>query len=311
MSLLVSGVRFRSGIGVASSRHLTLALGDNYGSAFHTVTSATATTVVGRSDDARFITTVARCGGSRAATTKQPWLPSANGAVSWPPPSPVAALLAQTTRALATDGVEFRDGKPTLAHAKKIPRTFAAMTNDQVLHFAEMGIPEACRECVVRDIMDVDQVEYDEAMKTFQKVAATNREGMIAAAIPFYLGFGAAFSAAFVSVPMVFDLSTVTWFNEHYVTTDLPEPKDLETVLEVGAWSWNWMEPVLGHISFFLLCMQFSRSQLRNLGIRPYFNWQRARRANYLIRSYPQYDAEFLGNFSRSEKLVGSHFLSD
>jgi hypothetical protein len=36
------------------------------------------------------------------------------------------------------------------------------MTNEQVLHFAELSIPEACRECVVRDIMSVDRVEYDE-----------------------------------------------------------------------------------------------------------------------------------------------------
>ena len=35
-------------------------------------------------------------------------------------------------------------------------------TNDQILHFAELGIPEACRECIIRDVMTVDQIEYDE-----------------------------------------------------------------------------------------------------------------------------------------------------
>lgn len=57
---------------------------------------------------------------------------------------------------------QFRDGKPTLDYAKSLPKTFATMTNEQVLHFAELSVPEACRECVVRDIMSVDQVEYDE-----------------------------------------------------------------------------------------------------------------------------------------------------
>jgi hypothetical protein len=55
--------------------------------------------------------------------------------------------------------------------------------------------------------------------------------------------------------PMVFDLYTASYFNTLYVTTDIPEPKDLETVLEVGNWTWGWMEPPLGTISFFILCM--------------------------------------------------------
>lgn len=56
----------------------------------------------------------------------------------------------------------FHNGKPTLAYAKSLPKTFATMTNEQVIHFGELGVPEACRECIVRDIMVVDCVEYDE-----------------------------------------------------------------------------------------------------------------------------------------------------
>ena len=62
---------------------------------------------------------------------------------------------------------QFRDGKPTLAYANEMPKTFASMTNEQVLHFAELGIPEACRECIVRDVMVVDQVEYEEVCCLF------------------------------------------------------------------------------------------------------------------------------------------------
>ena len=57
---------------------------------------------------------------------------------------------------------QFHNGKPTLAYARSLPKTFATMTNDQVIHFGELGVPEACRECIVRDIMMVDNVEYDE-----------------------------------------------------------------------------------------------------------------------------------------------------
>lgn len=205
---------------------------------------------------------------------------------------------------------QFRDGKPTLAYAKKLPKTFASMTNEQVLQFAEMGIPEACRECIVRDVMVVDQVEYDEAMKTFEEIAANNRHFMWLASMPFKAGFLASFTGGIASIPLVFDLKSVEWFNELYVTAEMPPPEDLETWLEVGSASWGWMEPVLGQVSFLLLCMQFARSQLQNLGIRPYFNWQRETRAARLVAAYPQYDAEFLSNYSKCDKLFSAHKMS-
>eukprot|EP00580_Thalassiosira_gravida_P003444 CAMPEP_0201621948 /NCGR_PEP_ID=MMETSP0492-20130828/47154_1 /ASSEMBLY_ACC=CAM_ASM_000837 /TAXON_ID=420259 /ORGANISM="Thalassiosira gravida, Strain GMp14c1" /LENGTH=503 /DNA_ID=CAMNT_0048091519 /DNA_START=173 /DNA_END=1686 /DNA_ORIENTATION=- len=231
------------------------------------------------------------------------------------------------------------DGKPTLEYVKGMPKTFASMTNEQILLFAELEIPEACRECIVRDVMVVDNVEYDEAMKVFEKIAETNREGMTAAAFPFYLGMGVALTAGYASFPLVFHKETVEWFNEAFVTSELPPKEDLETYFEVGAaswgWmepllghisffllcmletyfevgaaSWGWMEPLLGHISFFLLCMQFSRAQLQNLGIRPYFNWQKERRSRYLIQKYPKYDAEFLANYSRCDRLAEPHDMT-
>lgn len=61
----------------------------------------------------------------------------------------------------------FHNGKPTLAYARTLPKTFATMTNEQVIHFGELGVPEACRECIVRDIMMVDGVEYDEVCSCY------------------------------------------------------------------------------------------------------------------------------------------------
>jgi len=218
-----------------------------------------------------------------------------------------------TTRSMAgvPESHQFRDGKPTLEYAKKLPKTFASMTNEQILHFSELGIPEACRECIVRDVMVVDQVEYDEAMKVFKEIAKTNRKGMNASAFPFYFGLGISVTGAYASIPLVFNLECVEWFNHNFVTTELPPEEDLETWLEVGSASWGWMEPVLGQVSFFLLCMQFARSQLQNLGIRPYFHWQQERRAAYLVGSYPQYDAEFLVNYSKCDRLVEAHELKE
>lgn len=223
-----------------------------------------------------------------------------------------AKLLMVQTRSMAgaPESQPFRDGKPTLEYAKKLSKTFASMTNEQVLHFAELRIPEACRECIVRDVMSVDQVEYDEAMKVFKEIAKTNREGMLQSSFPFYFGLGISGFAGYASIPLVFELNTVEWFNHNFVTAEMPGPVDLETPLEVGSASWSWMEPLLGQISFFLLCMQFARAQMQNLGIRPYFHWQQERRARYLVKTYPQYDPEFLAMYSRCDRLSAPHKMS-
>mmetsp|Transcript_13499 Transcript_13499/g.28977 ORF Transcript_13499/g.28977 Transcript_13499/m.28977 type:complete len:149 (+) Transcript_13499:650-1096(+) len=147
-------------------------------------------------------------------------------------------------------------------------------------------------------------------MKVFEKIAETNREGMTVAAFPFYLGLGVALTAGYASIPLVFHKESVEWFNENFVTLELPPPEDLETYCEVGAASWEWMEPILGHISFYLLCMAFARAQLQNLGIRPYYHWQLERRSRHLIQKYPQYDAEFLSNYSKGDRLVEPHEMS-
>jgi hypothetical protein len=60
-----------------------------------------------------------------------------------------------------------------------------------------------------------------------------------------------------------------------FLSVDVPEAKDLETPLEVGTFAWNWMEPPLGQASFFLLCMQYARAQMQNLGIKPYTEYFR------------------------------------
>ena len=47
------------------------------------------------------------------------------------------------------------------------------------------------------------------------------------------VGILSAVAMGFGSLPMVFDFNLAVWFNHHYVTTDVPEPEDLETWLEV------------------------------------------------------------------------------
>ena len=105
----------------------------------------------------------------------------------------------------------------------------------------------------------MDSVDYQAACKTFEVIEKANKEFSFIKTMPYKIGIASALTAGFASIPLCFDIGTAVWFNENYVTTDVPEPKDLETMLEVGAWTWNWMEPPLGQISFFLLCLQFAR----------------------------------------------------
>lgn len=47
------------------------------------------------------------------------------------------------------------------------------------------------------------------------------------------VGIVGGIGSAVACLPMIFDEDTARWFNELYVTTDVPEPADLETWLEV------------------------------------------------------------------------------
>ena len=121
------------------------------------------------------------------------------------------------------------------------------------------------------------------------------------ATFPYKVGLLTSVVAAVASVPMVFELNTVMWFNELYVTTEVPGDEDLETALEVGSWAWNWMEPPLGTISFALLCLQFARSQLSNLHAQPYTEWMKQRRASRLRNLYPQYNGFIVADFAKGD----------
>lgn len=61
---------------------------------------------------------------------------------------------------------------------------------------------------------------------------------------------------------------------------------EADTWLEVGSWAWNWMEPPLGQLSFALLCAQFARGSMLNLGSKPYGQWIDNFRANKLVRFF-------------------------
>ena len=96
-------------------------------------------------------------------------------------------------------------------------------------------------EVLKRHIMVRDKVSYDEACIKYKEISAKNRENMYLLSFPYQVGIAIAIVSGTLSLPMVFHRPTADWFNKMFVTTDIPQPEDLETMLEVGAWSWNWM----------------------------------------------------------------------
>ena len=184
-----------------------------------------------------------------------------------------------------------------------MPLSPQEMDNTSLVTLGAQGDHQARTEILKRHIMSIDRVSYGTAEVIYKEIAAKNREGSFLLALPYQLGIVTAMTSGIVALPMVFDLSFAEWFNQHFVTTEVPEPEDLETMLEIGSWTWNWMEPPLGTISFVLLAFQFSRAQIQNLGIRPYTDQIKRWRGRRLAMAYPRFDASILIKYSETSSF--------
>ena len=148
---------------------------------------------------------------------------------------------------------------PTQVVAAAMPISYQEMDNTALTTLGAMGNHVALEEMLKRHIMSTDKVSYEKACKVFLQIEEKNHESEVVMAMPFQIGITACFAATALSIPLVFHLPTVEYFNEHFVTAEHPPLKELETALEVGSWSWNWMEPVMGTATFLLLSLQYMR----------------------------------------------------
>jgi hypothetical protein len=202
-----------------------------------------------------------------------------------------------------TRNVQPADTKPSIEVARAMPSSCAEMDNSTLATLGFMGNHDARTEILVRHIMATDVCSYDEAQLVHSQILKKNSEYMFMLSLPYQIGIASALTAGLVSFPMVFHLKTAEVFNAVFVTTDIPEPKDLETMLEIGSWTWNWMEPPLGTLSFILLCMQYARAQVQNLGIKPYTELIKQWRGERLAKAFPKYDPRVLLAYSESAPI--------
>lgn len=174
------------------------------------------------------------------------------------------------------------------------------MNNEVLIIMAARGVRGAQRERMIREIMSVEDVSWDGAQPLLAEIEEKARSQRAGFEFPYYVGAGTALVSGAVCLPLVFDHDTAEWFNDRYVTNEVPNETELETWLEVGGWSWNWMEPLIGTASFLLLLMQFSRAQLLTVRFMPYGRRIVKMQLVRLKKIYPQYHTNVLEDFIAS-----------
>jgi hypothetical protein len=174
---------------------------------------------------------------------------------------------------------------PTLEECASQPRHHYEMSGEALLLLSAHGDKGARRERFVREVMLIDGLSWPEAAKRVDQFEADVSRSHISQTVSKIIGTGSV-AIGVGSLPMVFHLDTALWFNERFVTTDVPEARDLETWLEVGQWTWNWMEPPIGTISFVFIALQFARG--RGV-VNPLEAYYQRRRERQLLESYPKY----------------------
>ena len=177
------------------------------------------------------------------------------------------------------------------------------MSHDVLLMMAVAGDHGAASERMVREVVAVDGLCWSGADARVEDMAglAVRGEGALQ-----NVGVVGSMLVGLGAIPLVFSKDIALVFNEVYVTQDVPAPRDLETWLEVGAWTWNWMEPPLGTISFVLLCYQWAREHAGAWSRR---SFRQRRRHERLSREYPQYHPLVLRHFcdTLAERQSRSH----
>jgi hypothetical protein len=195
---------------------------------------------------------------------------------------------------------------PSLEICNSMPRSPAEMSNESIVMLAIQNNHVAREEMLRRDIMRKDKITWKQANDIVIEMKEDVRSILSIGTAPYRVGAVVSCLAGFASIPLVFGHDTVEAFNKAFVTMEAVPESDLATVLEVGSWSWNWMEPPLGTISFFLLCVQYARNQITNIGSSqsPYQAVLYRARRNKLSRMYPRYDRSVLNNFCETLNIT-------
>ena len=159
--------------------------------------------------------------------------------------------------------------------------------------------------------MNIDSVGHEQAHVTVEYMHQNNHELMWLATLPHKIGVAGFLGTALFSPFIVWHANTAIWFQENFVagpnissTNDMaiPQAEDLQTALETGIWTWNWMDAPVGAACFIFVALAYTRSQMHNLRWRPYTDKIRQLRARRLVGRFPQYNTKLVENYSLSDE---------
>lgn len=203
---------------------------------------------------------------------------------------------------LDAHGIE-KYGAPTDELCATMPRKFRHASNEVLSILSAQQNHGARKERLLREIMRVDKVSYLEARKTLVEINKSNDMWKKMVTLPYKIGIFGGFFAGTISIPLVCHKPSAVWFNDQFVHCPAPDDglESLENCWLVGEWTWGWMEPCLGTISFLLLAFQFSRAQMGNMQWQPYTERVLGMRANRLADIYPDYERQIIRDYSKTD----------
>eukprot|EP01062_Namystynia_karyoxenos_P062402 TRINITY_DN55299_c0_g1_i1.p1 TRINITY_DN55299_c0_g1~~TRINITY_DN55299_c0_g1_i1.p1 ORF type:complete len:368 (+),score=63.02 TRINITY_DN55299_c0_g1_i1:84-1187(+) len=206
---------------------------------------------------------------------------------------------------------------PTLAVVEAQPRVYRELSNEALATLAaqgQRGMHAAHRERLIREIMRVDRCSWEDAQEKLHEMDDANEKIYWILTGPHRIGICLGVAAGFASVPMVFSKQVAGFFAANFVGVtpeDWPEDFDTLTAFQIGTWSWDWMEPLLGTASFVLLAAQFVRSNVKKMNTKPYTELVLSWRADRLTRLYPRYDRTIVRDWAKNLPRVGLCFFPE
>jgi len=201
--------------------------------------------------------------------------------------------------------------RPSIEDAERQPTHVCEMSHQSLAELSMLANHCAQRERLVREIMAVDACSWEQAHEMLGKFDEHNEKYYWLESLPYRVGIPFNLFCVVAGTLMVFSKPVALWYAENVAGEGLPEGvTDISemTTNQVGAWSWGWMEPMIGTGTFVLLCFQFSRAQVKKMNMKTYGEHLLQWRANRLARRFPEYDGSMLKAWAKHMPRV-NHFM--
>lgn len=199
------------------------------------------------------------------------------------------------------------DFRPLRHEVLDQPTHVSQVGNRDLFSLAMHGKHSAHKERLLREIMQVDGVTWEEAHDKLGEIDIANEKYYWLQTMVYRIGMTCAGTCALGGIALVFYPPVAEYYGVNVAGETLPEGVEhisQMTINQVGNWTWGWMEPMIGVASFVLLCAQFGRAQMWKLNMRPYTEYMLRSRANRLAKAYPNYERGIVRDWAKHIPVV-------